>query len=68
MVKRNIRQIIGVVMAAVFLATIAGSAGASAASGGLCCLAPNAGSGEQYAAGKRLAIRDHGANRTRAGL
>ena len=28
MVKRNIRQIIGVVMAAVFLATIAGSAGA----------------------------------------
>ena len=55
-------------MAAVFLATIAGSAGASAASGGLCCLAQNAGSGEQYAAGKRLAIRDHGANRTRAGL
>ena len=35
MVKRNIRQIIGVVMAAVFLATIAGSAGASAASGSI---------------------------------
>lgn len=35
MVKRNIRQIIGVVMAAVFLATIAGSVGASAASGSI---------------------------------
>ncbi|WP_288617355.1 murein hydrolase activator EnvC [uncultured Eubacterium sp.] len=35
MVKRNIRQITGVVMAAVFLATIAGSAGASAASGSI---------------------------------
>ena len=35
MVKRNIRQIIGVVMAAVFLSTIAGSAGASAASGSI---------------------------------
>ena len=35
MVKRNIRQIIGVVMAAVFLATIAGSAGASVASGSI---------------------------------
>ena len=35
MVKRNIRQITGVVMAAVFLATIAGSVGASAASGSI---------------------------------
>lgn len=35
MVKRNIRQIIEVVMAAVFLATIAGNAGASAASGSI---------------------------------